>query len=123
MSYSQEIYDAVRSKISGGDIGQAVRDVALNAFDISHSVSMVRDQFMAVAWEHQRPSVLFRPELSQDGDSWMAIYGDLPTGVVGCGETPAEAMADFDKAWHRAATVPDLVKIHDETVARLKQGQ
>ncbi len=33
----------------------------------------------------REPSVLYRPTLSQDGDKWLAIYGDLPTGVVGVG--------------------------------------
>lgn len=122
MSYSQEIYDAVRSRISGGNVSEAVADAARAAFDISHSVAMVRDQLLTTEWEKQRPSVLFRPELSQDGDMWLAVYGDLPTGVVGHGETPAEAMADFDKAWHCKATVPDLLKLHDETIAKLQSA-
>lgn len=101
MSYSQEIYDAVRSKISGGDIGQAVRDVARDAFDISWVREMVKDEFLAAAREMQRPSVVFKPTISQDGNAWLAILGDLPTGVVGAGSTPAEAMADFDRVWFR----------------------
>ena len=32
----QAIYDAVRSRISNGDIGGTIRDVAHQAFDISH---------------------------------------------------------------------------------------
>lgn len=32
MSYNQEIYDAVRSRISGGDVGHAVQDVAREVF-------------------------------------------------------------------------------------------
>lgn len=106
MSYSQEIYDAVRSKISGGDIGQAVSDAARNAFDISHRAEMVSNEFLTAAYEMHRPCVLFKPALSQDGNAWLAIYGDLPTGVVGAGDTPAAAMADFDKAWHRKAVAP-----------------
>lgn len=52
------------------------------------------------------PHVLMRPTLVQDGNAWLAIYGDLPTGVVGTGKTPAEAMADFDQAWTRPAVAP-----------------
>lgn len=52
------------------------------------------------------PHVLMRPTLVQDGNAWLAIYGDLPTGVVGTGSTPAEAMADFDAAWTRPAVSP-----------------
>lgn len=54
----------------------------------------------------QLPHVLMRPALIQDGNAWLAIYGDLPTGVVGTGTTPAEAMADFDAAWTRPARTP-----------------
>lgn len=54
----------------------------------------------------QLPHVLMRPTLIQDGNAWLAIYGDLPTGVVGTGKTPAEAMADFDAAWNRPARTP-----------------
>lgn len=98
----QAIYDAVRSKISGGDIGSAVREIVQNAFDISWEKDAVKTEFLNVAHEMQRPSTIYRPELSQDGDAWLAIYGDLPTGVVGAGKTPAEAMLAFDKAWYGA---------------------
>jgi hypothetical protein len=54
----------------------------------------------------QLPHVLMRPSLIQDGNAWLAIYGDLPTGVVGTGSTPAEAMSDFDKAWDKPAVTP-----------------
>lgn len=45
------------------------------------------------------PHVLMRPLITKDGNAWMCMYGDLPTGVVGCGNTPEEACADFDRAW------------------------
>lgn len=101
----QAIYDAVRSRISGGNIGDAIRDVAASAFDISHSQAMVRDEFMAVTWEMQRPAVLFRPSVYADGSKWCALYGaDIMSGVCGFGDTPAEAMADFDKNWQSQKT-------------------
>lgn len=101
----QAIYDAVRSRIRGGDIGSAVRDVAFQQFDISHSQAMIRDQFMSVAWEMQRPSVLFRPTVMPDGNKWHALYGDNQMeGVSGFGDTPEAAMADFDKNWHSERT-------------------
>lgn len=52
------------------------------------------------------PHVLMRPTLVQDGNAWLAIYGELPTGVVGTGSTPQEAMYDFDQAWNRPAISP-----------------
>ena len=54
-----------------------------------------------VAWLRQdRPSVLFRPHLSIDGNQWCALYGDnLQDGVAGFGDSPEAAMRDFDQAW------------------------
>ncbi|MDK2579412.1 hypothetical protein [Citrobacter portucalensis] len=43
--------------------------------------------------------MMYRPTLTQDGDKWLAVYGDLPTGVVGIGSSPEEAMRDFNRAW------------------------
>lgn len=46
------------------------------------------------------PSVLYRPSISIDGNQWCALYGEnLLDGVVGFGDSPAEAMAAFDKEW------------------------
>lgn len=91
----QAIYDAVRSRISGADIGEAARQ----AFDISFYASQVQQVLHQAAYELMRPSVVFKPTIYQDGDMWLSILGDLPTGVVGTGKTPEAAMHDFDKAW------------------------
>ncbi len=50
--------------------------------------------------EPMRPSVLFKPALTQDGNQWCMLYGEnLQTGVAAFGKTPAEAAAAFDSAW------------------------
>lgn len=101
----QAIYDAVRSRISGGDISQAAEAALREAFGhathlIPQSVWNVENEAIAAAQAAQRPSVLFRPKLSRDGNQWCAIYGDdLMEGVCGFGDSPAEAMTDFDKNW------------------------
>jgi hypothetical protein len=47
-----------------------------------------------------RPSYIFKPNLSIDGDMWCALYGDnLQDGIAGFGKTPELAYADFDKEW------------------------
>jgi hypothetical protein len=101
----QAIYDAVRSKISGGNVGDVVREIAREAFDISFVRDHLQQEIYRVSSELTAPHVLMRPELVQDGNAFLAMYGDLPTGCVGTGSSPAEAMADFDKAWYRAAVV------------------
>lgn len=58
-------------------------------------------QLACVAEEARaRPSVLYRPSIYPDGSKWCALYGDdLQSGVAGFGDTPAEAMTDFDRNW------------------------
>lgn len=50
--------------------------------------------------ELNRPSFLFKPKLSIDGDMWCALYGDdLQDGVAGFGISPYAALYDFDNKW------------------------
>lgn len=101
----QPIYDAVRSRISGGDIGQAARDVLWQQFDISYQKQLLQQEINAVAYEMRRPSVVFRPTLTADGDMWCALLGEnLQVGVAGFGETPEAAMAAFDQAFWKEKT-------------------
>lgn len=104
MDTYQPIYDAVRSKISGGDIGASVERVLWEAFDIGHQKALICEAVTSAAYrvEEQavRPSVTMRPRVFPDGNAWCALYGDdLVMGVAGFGDTPAEACAAFDKAW------------------------
>lgn len=107
MDSYQAIYDAVRSRISGGNIGEAVAEVARQSFDISMTVATLRQDFSIAAEEHaqtareaRRPCVLMRPKMYPDGDQWCALYGEnIQEGVCGFGETPEKAAQAFDLAW------------------------
>jgi len=99
MDSYQPIYDAVRSKISNGDIGQAVEN-SLRDSNFSHYVQMAMSSIEQIASEYDRPCAIFRPKLSLDGNQWCALYGEnLQDGVAGFGESPALAMRAFDTAW------------------------
>lgn len=99
------IYDAVRSRISNGDVGRAVADVARSSFDISHVTPLLQQEIYAVGYELRRPSVVFRPNIFPDGDQWCALLGDnLMEGVSGFGNTPEAAATEFDKAWYGKIT-------------------
>jgi hypothetical protein len=101
----QATYDAVRSRISSGNIGEAVREAASRGLDASHVIAMLHQEFSIAAYEMQRPSVLYRPTVAPDGSKWCALYGpDIMEGVCGFGDTPAEAMTDFDKNWLKQRT-------------------
>jgi hypothetical protein len=107
----QAIYDAVRSRFSNVDANQIIREhVSMLTNSAGHALDMARANFDSMLGEHQRPSVLYRPTLTQDGDHWLAIYGDLQSGVVGAGRTPAQAMQAFDQAWHKPAVAPPKLK-------------
>lgn len=117
MDNYQAIYDAVRSRISNGNVGEAIRDVAREAFDISHMRAILQQDFCIAAQEMRRPSVLYRPTIGPDGSKWCALYGDdLVHGVCGFGDTPAEAMTDFDQNWWKQRT-PVAVRLTKETAA------
>lgn len=64
---------------------------------------MVTEAFRQDAAKAQmRPSTLYKPRLSIDGNMWSALYGDdLQSGVAGFGKSPAEAYDDFDRAWRK----------------------
>lgn len=98
MDSYQAVYDAVRSRISNGDVGAAIRSAC--SIDASHAIAIIQQDFSIAASEMQRPSVLYRPSLFVDGGHWCALYGEnLQDGVAAFGASPAEAMIEFDKAW------------------------
>lgn len=95
----QPIYDAVRSRISNGDLGSAV-ERALRDASLSHYAEMAMRSAQEAAAYAVRPHVLMRPAVSIDGNQWCALYGDnLQDGVAGFGDSPHAAMWAFDRAW------------------------
>lgn len=123
MDSYQPIYDAVRSRISGGNVGEIVAEACRNAFDISHMKAMLQQDFSVAAQEMARPSVLFKPTLSIDGDKWCALLGDdLVSGLAAFGKTPADAMAAFDVVFYKQPT-PAAVLLEEQREERIANGQ
>lgn len=84
-------------------------EIAANG--IIHESRMAFSAWSEAAWEHQRPSVLFRPVLSADGMMWCALLGEnLQEGVAGFGDTPAAAMLAFDAEFAKAHTPAAMLK-------------
>lgn len=105
MDSYQAVYDAVRSRISNVDVSHVIEQCASRAFDLGHTRALLQQEFVAAAYEMQRPSVVFRPQIRADGDQWCALLGeDLQVGVSGFGPTPAAAMAAFDLAFWKGQT-------------------
>jgi hypothetical protein len=45
---------------------------------------------------------LLKPVIRKDGDAFCILYGPAPEeGIFGCGDTPEEAMKDFDEDYKR----------------------
>lgn len=100
MDTYQPIYDAVRSRLSNGDIGAAV-ETAIRDANLSHYALQAAESIRQAVSEYERPSVLYRPKIAPDGNTWIVLYGDnLQEGVAGCGDSPAEAMRAFDAEWY-----------------------
>jgi hypothetical protein len=96
----QAVYDAVRSRISNGNVGDVIREVAFQQFDISWAKEIIQQEFTNAAQQMARPCALYRPSISIDGNMWCALYGDnLQDGIAGFGDSVALAMEDFDRNW------------------------
>lgn len=105
MDTYQPIYDAVRSRLSNGDIGEAVKD-ALRC-DVHHILQCATQDLSSAGVEMQRPSAVYRPGLTIDGNQWCALYGlNLQDGVAGFGDSPHDAMIAFDKEWYAKLKPP-----------------
>lgn len=94
----QAVYDAVRSRIGYCDPSDVIRDAC--QLDASHAIHMMQVAFQEAAGMLASPSAIYRPSIAIDGNKWCALYGDnLQEGVAGFGDSPAQAMADFDRNW------------------------
>lgn len=104
----------------------------MKGHDMDHGISFAVDTIKTVICEEasivraalMAPHVIYKPDLFPDGSKWCALFGaDLATGVAGFGDTPADAMAAFDKAWTSERTPkaclpprPVVVeRIHDDS--------
>lgn len=78
----------------------------------------------------QRPSYQLKPTLAVAPDnSYVAFWGDIKTpgaALIGRGNTPAEALADFDQSFHRmpneqTVVIADSVKPAEEPKQKKKK--
>jgi hypothetical protein len=62
----------------------------------------IKFYYQDIGWQAIRPSTVYKPNLTIDGNMWCALYGDnLQEGVAGFGKSPALAYEDFDKNWYK----------------------
>lgn len=76
--------------------------------DVSNDMYIIRTAICEAAALQSRPSVVFRPKVSLDGNMYCLLFGEnLMEGVAGFGETMEAAARDFDKNWeHQKASTP-----------------
>lgn len=96
----QAIYDAVRSKLSGCDVSEAVES-AVKSANFGHITHLMEISIREVQDERTRPSAIFRPNLFPEGCMWCALYGkNLQEGLAAFGKTPSGALINFDRVFH-----------------------
>ena len=102
----QAIYDATRSRVCNGNVGEAVTEAVRGTIyngDIGAAVENAVRECIYGAFAPTRPSVMYRPRIFMEGNSWCALYGEnIQDGVAGFGDSPEAAMADFDAAWQKS---------------------
>ena len=70
-----------------------------------HEIQRAGYEWTNAAVHLMEPSVLYRPQLYVDGNQWCALYGkNIQDGVAGFGDSPQEAMVDFNKAFAASLT-------------------
>lgn len=80
------------------DMDEEYQRVAANA--IAHEAFCAGQAWQQAAAAQERPCVLWKPRLFRDGNQWCALFGEnIQDGVVGFGDSPADAMWDFDRNW------------------------
>lgn len=81
-------------------------DSSMAANAICHAAEMTRETIRLAVYEYERPSTVHKPRLFIDGNQWCALLGEnLQDGVAGFGDSPHDAMNDFDNNWHKKLTV------------------
>ena len=100
MDTYQPIYDAASQCLRRFDPSALYREIA-SKFDISFGLARIQEDIGILIEKMGRPSVLYRPKATKIGDAWWVYYGGSqpPEGICGRGNTPEEAMDDFDRKW------------------------
>lgn len=69
---------------------------------LNEEIHQIQIYYEDIGYAAIRPSTIYKPRLSIDGDMWCALYGDnLQDGVAGFGKSPSKAFEDFDKSWRK----------------------
>ena len=79
--------------------------------DWSWQKAQLSEQICSVGEWWTRPSVLYRPRVFLDGKAWCCLYGEnIQEGVVAFGDTPEEAVSNFDFYAWRGKPTPEPVR-------------
>lgn len=74
------------------------QSMVANSF--ANAADALREDLRFTVGQYALPGAIFKPRLSIDGNQWCALYGEnLQDGVCGFGDSPALAIADFNKQW------------------------
>lgn len=67
--------------------------------------SAIAEETQRNYWEIKQDLALIeslRPRITKDGSQWCVLYGEnLQEGIAGFGDTPYQAILDFNSAFHK----------------------
>jgi len=59
---------------------------------------LMRVELLETEQQYKRFAML-KPRVYMDGDKWCVGYGSMPEGVFGFGDTPHDALLDWEVQW------------------------
>lgn len=65
--------------------------------EIQHQMNI---ELLETEQQYKRFSMM-KPKVYKDGDKWCVGLGDFPEGVFGFGNTPHEAVLDWEIEWNK----------------------
>lgn len=71
---------------------------------LSHNASMQHEAAYGTLIEKAEYNLvaMLKPQIFKDGDKWCVLYGEnIQDGICGFGDTPYQAVLDFNKAWNK----------------------
>jgi hypothetical protein len=66
--------------------------------EIQHNMAL---KLLEIEQQYKRFAIL-KPKITKDGNEWCVLYGeDLQSGIAGFGNTPHEAVMDWERQWNK----------------------
>lgn len=96
MIHACNALDRILTEPDRWTLGNTPRTQALVEQMLTEQIALAKHSTLAARLS-RTPSALFKPTLKKVGGRWCATYGTGKDAVRGVGETPEQAMVEFDR--------------------------